>query len=248
MAPALLAVFLACSFAAEVIGTMAGFGAATVLTPIASWFFPIKTAVALVACFHLFGNASRLRFFGRHIDWRIALRFGLVGIMCSFVGAWLSLWLSSSLMRLLLGGFLVMYAWLEALGATAVRVPARTSTLVAGGAISGLIAGLIGTGGAIRSVCLLAFGLPKEAYLGTSAVIALVVDATRLPVYLSQGLLPRDLWPILAALTVMAFAGAWLGQRLVRSIPAARFKQFVLVMLLLMGVKLLWDGCRGMAE
>ena len=262
MTPESLAVFLACSFAAEVIGTIAGFGAATVLTPIASWFFPIKTAVALVACFHLFGNASRLSFFGRHIDWRIAVRFGLIGVACSFLGAWLSLWLSPSLMRLLLGGFLVLYATLGrlpsgsrsslaegvvAVSATTVRVPARTSTLVTGGALSGLIAGVIGTGGAVRSMCLLAFGLPKEAYLGTSAVIALVVDATRVPVYLSQGLLPRDLWLILAALTVVAFAGAWLGQRLVRIIPAARFKQFVLVLLLLMGAKLLWDGWRGMA-
>jgi len=56
------ALFLACAFGAEVIGTMAGFGAATILTPVAALFMDIKTAIAVVAAFHLFGNASRLYF------------------------------------------------------------------------------------------------------------------------------------------------------------------------------------------
>jgi len=112
---------------------------------------------------------------------------------------------------------------------------------------SGLIAGLIGTGGAIRSVCLLAFGLPKEAYIGTSAVIALLVDSTRLPVYLTQRFIPPALLPLIIGLTVVAFGGAWLGQRLVRTVSPVRFKQLVLLMLFLMGCKLLLDGLRGAA-
>ncbi len=61
--------FLAGALIAEVIGTMAGFGAATVLTPIAVLFMDVKTAIAVVACFHLFGNGSRLGFFGRLVHW-----------------------------------------------------------------------------------------------------------------------------------------------------------------------------------
>jgi uncharacterized protein len=40
------------AFVAEVAGTLAGFGSATVLTPVASLFMDIKTAIALVAFFH----------------------------------------------------------------------------------------------------------------------------------------------------------------------------------------------------
>src|SRR3989338_10454092 len=79
--------FLAAAFAAEVIGTMAGFGAATVLTPIAILFMDAKTAIAVVACFHLFGNGSRLFFFWRSIRWAMWLQFGLTGIGFSFIGA-----------------------------------------------------------------------------------------------------------------------------------------------------------------
>lgn len=234
--------FLLSAWLAEVVGTMAGFGAATVLTPVASFFLDIKTAVAVVACFHLFGNASRLVFFGRWINWRIVRSFGVAAVVLSFAGAQAAAWLSADAIRLLLGGFLVLYAMGEALQVTALRVPATSRTLLVGGIVSGLIAGIIGTGGAVRSVCLLAFALPKESYIGTSAVIALVVDATRLPVYLTQRFIPPSLGPVLMALVVVAFLGAWVGQRLVRRVSPVGFKRFVLIMLFLMGCKLLADG------
>ena len=242
-----LVVFLVSAFGAEVIGTMAGFGAATVLTPIASLFLDIKTAVAVVACFHLFGNASRLWFFGRSINWTIVRSFGLAAVLFSFAGAQAAARLPSNQVRLLLGGFLVVYALLEACRLTAVHVPATNATLLVGGTASGFIAGLLGTGGAIRSVCLLAFGLQKDLYIGTSAVIALVVDATRLPVYVSRQFIPPALGPVILSLTVVAFGGAWLGRRLVQRISPARFQRFVLLMLILMGLKLVIDGLRGVA-
>lgn len=241
-----LVLFLLAAFGAEILGTMAGFGAATVLTPIASLFMDVKTAVAVVACFHLFGNASRIVFFRRAIDWSIVGRFGMTGVMASFLGAYASIWLSSDSIRILLGAFLLSYVLLEVREEQAVTVPPTSTTLLAGGMGSGLIAGLIGTGGAVRSICLLAFGLPKDAYIGTSAVIALIVDATRIPVYLAGKRIPLEMVPVLAALTVVAFAGSWAGSRLVRRVSPARFKQLVLVMLLAMGLKLLLDGFRGL--
>ena len=242
----IISLLLFSAFGAEVLGTMAGFGSATVLTPIASWFLPIKTAVALVACFHLFGNVSRVFFFRQHINWTIVKQFGMPGILLSFVGAQAASWLSPQYIRMCLGGFLLVYVFMELRQATSARLPATTTTLVLGGMASGVIAGLIGTGGAIRSVCLLAFGLPKETYIGTSAVIALMVDATRLPVYLMQGFLPTNLVPVLASLTVVAFCGVWIGQRLVRRVSPVYFKRFVLLMLFAIGIKLVVDGTRGL--
>ncbi len=240
MAPEPFGLLLVCALLAEVLGTMAGFGAATVLTPVASLFLDIKTAVAVVAVFHLCGNASRISFFHRHVNWRIVGRFGLVGVLCSLAGAQTAAWLPAAAIRTALGLFLILFALLEASRVTSLRVPATTRTLLLGGTASGFIAGLIGTGGAIRSVCLLAFGLPQEAYIGTSAVIALAVDATRVPVYLAQGFLPASLIPVLLSLMGTAFCGAWIGQRWVRRVPPARFKQVVLAMLFVMGWVLVW--------
>lgn len=240
MSPEAWGLFLACALGAEVVGTMAGFGAATILTPVAALFLDMKTAIAMVAGFHLFGNASRLWFFGRSVEWRTWFQFGLTGILFSLLGAGVTTRLTSSTVERLFGAFLLVYVGSALLMPERTRLPKRPVTLIVGGVVSGFIAGLLGTGGAARSVCLMAFGLPQEVYIGTSAAIALVVDATRLPVYVAGGLIPRDLAPVLASLVVVAFVGSWIGQRLVRRIPTVVFRRFVLVMLALMGITLLW--------
>jgi uncharacterized membrane protein YfcA len=244
MSPAELIAFLCCAFAAEVIGTMAGFGAATILTPVAALFMDMKTAIAVVAGFHLFGNASRLRFFGRHVDWRIWWQFGLTGVAMSLAGAFVTSALPSATIMLAFGIFLLAYVALS-VAAPRLSLPKSPGVLAGGGAVSGFIAGMLGTGGAVRSACLMAFGLPKEAYIGTSAAIALVVDATRLPVYAAGGLLSGPGLTVLLGLMAVAFAGAWAGQRLVRRVSAGHFRAFVLVMLGMMGAKMVWDGVRA---
>jgi uncharacterized membrane protein YfcA len=44
------------AFVAEIIGTIAGFGSSTIFLPLALFFVDFKTAIVLVAIFHLFGN------------------------------------------------------------------------------------------------------------------------------------------------------------------------------------------------
>ena len=52
----------------EVIGTMAGFGSSTIYLPLASYFVDFRTALVLVAIFHLFGNVGRITFFRHGLD------------------------------------------------------------------------------------------------------------------------------------------------------------------------------------
>lgn len=246
MTPAAWSLFLGSALIAECIGTMAGFGAATILTPIAALLLDVRTAIALVACFHLLGNASRLVLFGRHLRWRFLWQFGLIGILCSLLGARISSSLSPAILQACLGGFLLCYVGWELLAPGGVRLPTAAPVLVGGGALSGFIAGLLGTGGAIRSACLLAFQLPRDAYLGTSAAIALLVDATRLPVYVAARFLPGIGPAHVLGLAVTAAAGAWMGQRVVRRLPAAAFRRLVLALLALMAAKFLLDGVTGL--
>ncbi len=233
---------LACAFLAEVIGTMAGFGAATILTPMAVWFMDIKTAIALVAVFHLLGNASRLYFFGRLVHWKTWALFGLTGVVFSLIGAWVAAYLPSAAIKAAFGLFLLCYVGFSVLSSAQRPLASGPATLLGGGVASGFVAGLIGTGGAIRSACLLSFNLPKEVYIGTSAAIALIVDATRLPVYLAKQFIPRTMALLVIALVPFAFAGSWTGQRLLRRVSPTAFRRFVLLMLALMGLKLMWDG------
>src|SRR5205814_6158158 len=70
------------------------------------------------------------------------------------------------------------------------------------GSVSGLLGGLIGNQGGIRAAAMLAFDVPKEAFVATATAIALIVDGVRLPVYLfHEGREMFAVWPLLACTT-----------------------------------------------
>ena len=81
--PAHAIIFLAVALGAEVLGTITGFGATTVLLPVAALLYPLPVAIAYSALFHGLGTAWRSVFFARGINWRIALAFGLPALLFS---------------------------------------------------------------------------------------------------------------------------------------------------------------------
>src|SRR3712207_9066467 len=70
--------------------------------------------------------------------------------------------------------------------------PYTTLFRSAGGSITGYITALVGTGGALRATLLQGFNIEKIKYIATAATIALATDATRIPVYISQGFLTEQ--------------------------------------------------------
>src|SRR5919109_1121227 len=92
---------------AEIIGTMAGFGSSTIFLPLALLFVDFKTAIVLVAIFHLFGNLSRIIFFRKGFDKRIILQFGVPSVLLSLIGAFLIGVLPQPILKLILGIFLI---------------------------------------------------------------------------------------------------------------------------------------------
>jgi|SRR5829696_6033538 uncharacterized protein len=187
--------FFIVAFISEVIGAIAGFGSSTIFLPLALFFVDFQTALILVAISHLFGNLGRINFFKQGLDKKIiatfgipSILFGIPSILFSFLGASIVGILSQDILKIILGIFLIIISVLF-LVRPSLRVPTNRNIVITGGGISGLITGLVGTGGALRATFLTGFNLEKTKYIATAAVIALGTDVTRIPVYLSQGFL-----------------------------------------------------------
>ena len=95
-------------FLSEILGTMAGFGSSTIFLPLASYLVEFKTALVLVAIFHLFGNVSRITFFRHGLDWNVLLIFGIPSFVLSLIGATLVGNFSQTFLKLMLGIFLIV--------------------------------------------------------------------------------------------------------------------------------------------
>lgn len=234
-------IFIIIGFFSEIVGIMAGFGSSTIYLPLASYFLDFKTALVLVAIFHFFGNISRIAFFRHGLDKKVLLLFGIPSFVLSLLGAILVGNLSQTLLKFLLGLFLISISAMFLFRPT-LSLPVNAKSFILGGAVSGFIVGLIGTGGALRAAFLTGLKMEKEKYIATAAVIALGTDATRIPSYISAGFLSEQYYYFIPILFGIAVAGSYTGKNIVTRIDQHKFKKMVLIAIILASMKFIVDG------
>ncbi len=230
--PALIA-FLAASLT-----LMTGFGLGTILTPVFLAFYDVKIAIFIVAVVHLSNNLLKVSIFGRHISLDILKRFGILTLIGAFIGAFLQGKMDSSVVKVLLGLSLIFLGLKEAMGfGEKLRIPKKIDVI--GGFLSGLLGGFVGNQGAVRSAYLLNYNIPKETFIATAAIIASVVDVTRIPVYIfNQRDVLSDNLLLLSVTTASAFAGTFAGRKFLKKISLKAFKTYVAAMVAIIGVLL----------
>lgn len=233
--------FWLAAFFSEVIGTMAGFGSSTVFLPIALFFLDFKTALILVAIFHMSGNIGRITFFRHGFNKRLLLIFGVPSVILTLLGALLVTYVSSEILKGVLGVFLIVFSLISLLKPKFSFSPSARNSFV-GGSLSGFFAGLIGTGGALRGAFLTSFNLKKSVYIATAAAISLAVDVTRIPIYFGSGFLEEQFYYYVPLLFFLAISGSFAGKKIVNKISQPTFKKLVLAVIILVSSKFVYDG------
>jgi len=233
-----IAAFVLLALVAEVIGTVGGFGSSVFFVPLAQLFLSLRTVLVITGIFHVFSNLAKLTLFWKHIDHRLALVMGVPSVAFVVLGAYLTSKLNLDYSQIVLGIFLIVFSLVFLLRPN-MKVPATNTNAAVSGGASGFLAGLLGTGGAVRGVSMSAFDLRKECFVATSAAIDLAVDASRSVVYLRSGYLKPEDYHYIPILLVVAVAGSYLGKLVLKRIPQDRFRKIVLVLVLLIGCTLL---------
>jgi len=232
--------FLLAAYVAAVFATIAGFGSSTVLIPVAMFFMDLKTAIFFVACFHLFNNLFKVRLFFTKIDFKLFWIFGIPSILFAFLGARFITVVPVELLTRILAIFLILFSCISFLKPN-IQIRQNSFNALLGGSLSGFLAGLIGMGGAIRSMFLLAFQLPKEIYIATAALIAFVIDLTRIPTYILTGVVhDHAYYSLLPMMVIVAYIGVRSGKGLLGKIDQEFFRRIVLGALFLVGIRLLF--------
>lgn len=84
--------------------------------------------------------------------------------------------------------------------------------------------------------------LPHESYIGTNAVLFAMMNWLKVPGYVMLGTLNRQTLTAAAMLMPLAVVSTLVTLRLIRRMQSARFYTVVYVLMVLLGVKLVWDG------
>jgi uncharacterized membrane protein YfcA len=232
-----------------------GFGLGTLLLPAFALFFPVDVAIALTAIVHFLNNTFKLVLVKNHINWKIALQFGLPALLFSFIGALLldkitnanilteytlnSKVFQVTLMKIIVAFLLIFFALFELIPKLKnLQFPEKY--LPIGGILSGFFGGLSGHQGALRSAFLTKVGLSKEAFIATGVIIACMIDVSRMSVYFTNISKVKDSlnFNLIFVATLAAFIGVYFGNKLVKKITINTIQKIVAFMIIVFAIGL----------
>ncbi|MBZ5504483.1 MAG: sulfite exporter TauE/SafE family protein [Acidobacteriia bacterium] len=228
------------SILAGAIAALAGFGIGSVLTPLLALSVGTKEAVVAVSIPHLVATVIRFWNLRHTIDREVLKHFGIASAAGGLLGALLGSRFSSPILAYILGALLI-FAGLTGLTGISRKMRFGRKAAWLGGAVSGVLGGLVGNQGGIRSAALLGFNLEAKTFVATATAIALVVDGARMPVYFftSPDTVHRlALW--IAVMVVGAAIGTIVGGRVLVRIPEIYFRRLVSLLILALGVVMLF--------
>jgi len=230
------------ALAGGAIAGVTGFGIGSLLTPALAWQVDARLAVAAVSIPHVIGTAFRFWLLGGHVDRRVLWSFGVMSAAGGLTGALVQAQSTTPILLVIFGVLLLFSAAAELTG-LARRMRFEGPVAYVAGALSGLLGGLVGNQGGIRSAALLGVDLPKHAFVATATAVGLMVDAARVPVYLwHMGGSIRALGSWVALAIVGVVAGTLLGHFMLVRIPERSFRRTVAVILALLGAAMLAQG------
>ena len=227
--------FIVLALLAEILGTIGGFGSSVFFVPIASLFLDFQSVLGITAIFHVSSNITKIVFFKHGFDKGLILKVGIPALVFVVIGAYFSKYIDVKKLEIGLAIFLIVTSLAFLLIKNLSLKPTTVNSLL-GGTFSGLMAGLIGTGGSIRGITLAAFNLKTEVFIATSAVIDLGVDSSRAVVYYMNGFVHyHDLY-LIPFLIIASIIGTYIGKRILAKVSQQTFKNMVLVLLLITGI------------
>jgi uncharacterized membrane protein YfcA len=219
--------FVILALVSEILGTISGFGSSILFVPIASMFFEFKVVLGITAIFHVFSNLSKIALFRKGIDKNIALKLGVPAIIFVSFGALITTFLNTAIIELIMSIILVALAIYLTVNVNK-KLQQSDRNLLMGGVASGFVAGIAGTGGAIRGITMAAFKLKKEIFVATSAMIDLGVDLSRAIIYTSNGYFNASYIFLIPFLIGISIVGSYIGKILLNHTSETRFRYLVL--------------------
>ena len=228
-------IFLLLALVAEIVGTIGGFGSSVFFVPIGNFYFDFYSVLGMTAIFHLSSNLSKIWLFKKGLDKKLLLYIGLPSVIFVILGGFMSKWVNSGALEIVLGVFLVVFSLLFLIKSEIIVFPNKKNAII-GGTLSGFSAGLLGTGGAIRGLTMAAFNLEKNAFIATSAFIDFLIDFSRTFVYYENGYIGKLELTYLPFLFVIGLVGTYLGKRILYHIPQDKFRNLSLLFILLIGL------------
>ncbi|MFC2711027.1 sulfite exporter TauE/SafE family protein [Hoylesella oralis] len=215
---------------AGILSGSVGFGGGMVLLPVITYFYGIEVAVPVATIAQLMSNLSRAAMGWREIHWRQAAWFLLPAIPFTALGALGFSLIDKTLMTRVLCVFLIVFSVMKL--RNKIHLPAGKQTMLVGGALTGLINGLLGISGPLNSAVFFTLDLSPIAYIVSEAAAAAAMHVVKAVTYGKFDLM--DIYIFLYGFFIgcAMMAGNFIALHLIRYARKKLYQQFVAIMMI----------------
>ena len=137
---------------------------------------------------------------------------------------------------------LALILLVAAKGVSKRELPRRTGTLLIGGAVTGGLSGLCGSGGPIGAAVFLSLNLPPVAYIASEAATATAMHLLKIVIYNRLSGSSRRTWLLGLGMGLCMVAGTCAARHLIRHMEKGKFQKYVAVLLCIVGLYMLAGG------
>lgn len=239
--PLMLLLLVPVALLASLLSAVAGFGGAVIMLPVLTLAFGVREAVPILTVAQLIGNASRVWFNRRDISWPVVGWFTLGSVPFAVIGGIVFAQAPLPFLTRVVGAFLLIVVIFRRFKPhTSTRLPRWSFAPL--GAVGSFLSALAGSVGPLMAPFFLAFGLVKGAYIGTEAMTAVVMHATKFVVYETTDLMTTKSVGVGLLLGTVMVAGTYLGKRVVDRVSEKSFVRLIEIVLVVAGSYLLVVG------
>ena len=233
----LFILFLVSWLAASISG-IAGFGGALLLLPVLSHFIGIKAAIPVLTIAQLFGNASRVWFGRKELQWQPIIWFLAGALPFSIIG---SRMLVVSTPEYLIKGIGVLLILMVIYRRSGLKIfTAKHRWLFLGGIATAFLSGIAGSAGPLGAACFVGLNLPPIAYISSEAFTALLMHISKTFVYQRYSLIGlNELGYGLVCGTAMIL-GSYTGKKMIERFSKEKFILLVDILLVLSGLQMIF--------
>lgn len=223
-----------------------GSGGSILTVPVLVYLFgqdekvAIAGSLAIVGSIALAGALTYLK--DKLIDWKVAFLFGIPGMLGTYLGAWIAVYISGIIQLVLFAMVMVVAAVMMLRKSNQIPNGSQRhlTKIMVDGLVVGVITGIVGVGGGFMIVPALVLlgGLNMRNAVATSLMIIAMKSYSGFYKYLSvlkqQGL-ELD-WKVIGLVTFIGILGTFAGNYLCRIIPQNKLKKYFAYFLMLMAV------------
>jgi len=206
-----------------------------------SIFFDIRTTVVLISLYGLPIQGTKIRYFYRNINWQTVIWYAAPGFPASIVGGWLLFVVPAQVVQICVSSVCILYVLMRATKYCPKVKASRKNTFIFG-SLNGVIGGVIGNSAILRNPILLSMGFTKEAFIGTSAMIAILTLTGKITAYAFNFEWTKDMFVIVAITLPAILLGMKTGRYLLKHVTPKLFERMLLSIILIGAVRLMYTA------